>query len=139
MKLTDTRRGQAAEVVARIQAMVARAYEHIVDVAEDVAVGPRRDLGYELPFRDGRLAVTQIRRWILDEDLAPQIILCHLDVVTDDLQRFLGQGQRQQVGEMSPIDRVPCEMLGNKAWLDALHEPSEPLEVLFVEPFRASE
>src|ERR1051325_9634510 len=40
---------------------------------------------------------------------------------------------------MNSTDRVPCEMLRDEAGLDAPHEPSEPLEGLFVEPFRASE
>src|SRR5262249_55150748 len=139
MDFADARGWKAAQVVARIEAVIACAHEDVIDIAEDAAVGPRGDLGHELPFRERGMAETQIGRWILDEDLAPQKILRHLDVAADDVERFLGERQRQQVGEMSPIDRVPCEMLRDEAGLDALHEPSEPLELVLVEPFRASE
>src|ERR1051325_6292757 len=91
MDLADAGRWQATKVMARIETVVARAYEHIVDVAQDAAVGARGDLGDELPFRDGGMAVTQIRRWILDQDPATQEILRYLDVAADDVERLLGE------------------------------------------------
>src|ERR1044072_7525671 len=139
MDLADAGRWQATKVMARIETVGARAYEHIVAAAQDAAVGARGDLGDELPFRDGGMAVTQIRRWILDQDPATQEILRYLDVAADDVERLLGERERQEIGEMNSVDRVPRRMLRDEAGLDAPHEPSEPLEVLFVEPFRASE
>src|ERR1041384_5709341 len=125
MDLADAGRWQATKVMARIETVVARAYEHIVDVAQDAAVGARGDLGHELPLQEGGMAESQIRGWILDEDLAPQKILRHLDVAADDVERFLGEGQRQQVGERRSIDRVPCEMLRDEAGLAAPHGPPD--------------
>src|ERR1044071_4007974 len=93
MDFAESRAWKTAQVVARIEAVIACAYEDVVDIAEDAAVGPRGDLGHELPLQEGGMAESQIRGWILDEDLAPQKILRHLDVAADDVERFLGEGQ----------------------------------------------
>src|SRR5712664_2549973 len=85
------------------------------------------------------MAVAQVGRRVFDEDLASEKILRDLDVAAHDGQRFLGERQGEQVGEMRTVDGVPREMLGDEARLDSLHEGSDAAQMALVEPFGAAE
>ncbi len=85
------------------------------------------------------MAVAQIGRCVLDEDPAPEKILCDLDVAANDRERLLGERQRQEIGKVRAADRAPGKMLGYEPRADALRQVSQPREVPLVEPVGAAE
>src|SRR5690242_10836546 len=89
MDFADGGRRQRIEVGRRVPAVVVRAHEDIVDVAENAAAGARGDGGEKLPLRDGRMLELQVRRGILDENWAPQARLGLIDVPANDIERLL--------------------------------------------------
>src|SRR5438128_8958925 len=97
MELGDGSRRQRPQVGERVEGVIARAHVDVVDVAQDAAAGARRDGGDELPLRDGGMAVTQVRRWVLQQESAAEELLRPLHVAADDAERLLGKRQRQQI------------------------------------------
>lgn len=79
----------------------------LVDVAEDAAAGSRGDFGYELRLRDRGMAVTEVSRWVLDQQPPAERLLRLLAVIAKDIEALFGVGQRQQVVEIGSTDRAP--------------------------------
>src|SRR5438128_2320777 len=99
--------------------MIATADVDVVDVAQDAAAGPLGDGGDELPFRNSRMPVLQVRGWILDQKLMLQILLCLLDMAADKVECLFRHRQRQQVGEISTTHDAPGKMLRDQARVEA--------------------
>src|SRR5258707_10155345 len=84
------------------------------------------------------MAVAQIRRWILEQEAAEDL-LRPLHVAADDAERLPGERQRQQIGKMRAAARRPREMLGNERGVDPPGKFGETPQVARVEPFGAAE
>src|SRR5216117_1296134 len=82
--LADALRRQGVQIAPRIEAVVAGAYEDVVDVAQDAASGALGECRDEFPFGDLRMPVAQVRRGVLDKYSAPERLLRSLDVAADD-------------------------------------------------------
>ena len=79
----------------------------IIDVAQDAAVGPRRQLGQKNRLVDCGVAETQVNGGILDEESPAQHVLGTIDVAAHSAQRFLGIGQGQQIVEIGADVNAP--------------------------------
>src|SRR5260221_573953 len=99
MDLADCGGRQRGQIVRRVPAVVRRAHEDVVDIAQDATAAALGDGGEELPFEDDRMAGAQITRRVLDENAALQMVLKTLDIPADDVERLLGERKRQQVAE----------------------------------------
>src|SRR5216683_1328910 len=129
MDLADCRDRERGQILRRVPAVVRRAHEDVVDVAEDAAAGARHHGGEKLPFRNRRMAVAQIARRVLDEDAALQMILESAVIVADDVKRLLGERKRQQVAEIGTLTRAPGKMVRDESRRNALGHLANPLEV----------
>ena len=110
----DLVRRQFPEVSLSAPAVVARADEEVVDVAEHPAAGSSHDLPQELPFGDARMLELDVGGRILDEDGPPQPLLDLHDVPAHDIERLFGHRQRQQICEVAASDDAPGQMLGDE-------------------------
>src|SRR5215831_14718365 len=120
MDLADRASAQGGEISARVPAVIAGAHVDVVDVAQNAAAGTGGNGGKEFPLGNRRMLEREIRRRILDEDAALEKGLCLIDVATDDIERFLGQWQRQQVTEIRAGHDAPRKMLGHEPRFETL-------------------
>src|SRR5438552_1325436 len=139
VNLTDGVYGQRRKIRGRAPAMIATADVDVIDVAQDAAAGALRDGGDELPFGNDRLAVLKIRRRILDENLPLQIRLRLLDMAANDIECFFGHRQRQEVGNVDPVDHAPGQMLRDEARLEALDDLAYALQMSAIERLGAAQ
>ena len=94
----------------------------VVDVEKNLAPGHCRDLSQELALRNRRFAVLEIRRRILDQDLAPEIILHFTDAAAEVSQRLLRVRKRQQVVQVASVDGAPGQVIGHEPRRDAIDQ-----------------
>ena len=62
-----------------------------------------------------------------------------IDIAADDVERFFGHRQRQQVGQIGAAADAPGDVLGNQSGLDALGDLPDAIEMRRVEAFGAAE
>lgn len=137
--LSDRLRRQGVQVGHGVPAVVARADVDVVDIAEDAAPRALRHLGDEFPFGNGRVRVAKVARRVLDQDSALQPILCLIHMAADEVERLVGHGQRQQVGQVGAARHAPGEVLRDEPGLDAANDLPDAFEVGKVQAFGAAE
>ena len=125
MEFADRLGRQRAQIALRIPAVIGRADEDVVDVADQPAAGALHQRAEKLRFGNRRMAELQIGRRVFHQDGPPERVLDFGDVAADHVEAFLGQRQRQQIGEKIVIDRAPGQMFGDQSRLDALGERRE--------------
>src|SRR6266852_5465221 len=97
----------------------------IVDVAEQPAAGPPRQLGQELRFWNSRVVEPEVARGILDQDALAKGLLNLVDVRRDNGQGLIRVGKWEQVVEVCASGRAPREVFGNEAGLDPVDQGLE--------------
>src|SRR6266436_1647298 len=120
---------ERVQIRDRVEAQIPRRDVDIVDVAEQPAAGPPRQLGQELRLWNGRVAEPEITRRILDQDAVAKRLLNLVGMRRDHGQGLIRVGKREQVVEVGASGRAPREVLGNEAGLDPVDQGLEPLEV----------
>ena len=130
---------QRGDIGRGIPAVVMGADTDVIDVAQDAETGAGCDRRHELPFRNNRIAEGDVGRGVFDQDASPQMGLRLVDVAAHDFKRFLGHWQGKQIGEVSPTDDIPGDMLGHQAGLDPLGNLPDALEMRRIDPFGAAE
>ncbi len=78
-------------------------------------------------------ANAEIRRDVLDRELATEGLLDRSDARRNVRERFLGVRQGQQVVEMAPADTAPAQVLGDERGLDPIGEALQLGDVPVVE------
>src|ERR1700751_1028725 len=79
------------------------------------------------------MAVAQVRGRVFDQQPAPERLLSLLDMAAEEVEAFLGIGERQQVVQESPGNRAPGQVLGNQHRLDALDQRLKAAEMNAIE------
>src|SRR5712692_574999 len=120
---------ERVQVRDRVETQIPRRDVDIVDVAEQPAAGPSRQLSQELRLWNGRVAEPEIARGILDQDAVAKRLLHLVDMRSDHGQGFICTWQREEVVEVCTSGRAPREVLGNEAGLDPVDQSLEPLQV----------
>src|SRR6185437_2540352 len=133
VNFADAPRGQRGEIGRRVPTVVAGAYVDVIDVAQDAAAGPLRDSADEVPFWNRRVRKVQVRGRILEQDRPPQKRLDAFDVAADDVERFVGQRQWQQVGKIDAVDDTPGKMLGDESGFETLDDRSHARKMIRVD------
>jgi hypothetical protein len=124
---------QTGEVGVRIEPVVVGAHLDVVHVEQDPAIGSLRDRGEELPLGHGGVAVGDVRRDVLERDLAPEDIL-NADHSLDDVrERLLGVGERPEVVDVMAAVPSPAQVIGHERRLDSVDEPPQVREVPLVD------
>ena len=111
MNLEDAIRRDRVDVFHRIEAMIMRTDEDIVDIEQDAAVGFFRDRHQEIPFADHVAFEAQIGGNILEGDSTTETILDLPNAfgdVGDDVVRI---GQWKQIVELCTRDAGPTQMI----------------------------
>ena len=133
MDLRDGVAGNRVQVRPRIETVVHRVDVDVVDVEEELAAAAPGDCGHEVPFGHRVGLEAQIRRDVLDEKRPPEGGLHRVDAIAHQREGLVGEGQRQQVVEVTAIDATPAQVLGYGRGLDAGDEPLQAREVYGVE------
>ena len=133
MELRHPLHRDAAEVLRRVESVVARAHVHVVHVQQEQAVRAPRDLGQELPFGDPGGGVGEVAGDILQHDAPPEPLL-HLGNPAHHVgQRLLGEGHGQEVVRVVPPEGAPAEVVRDPGRLHRLRERPDVIEVLDVQ------
>src|SRR5271169_1684577 len=88
--LADRLDRRRVEIGDGVEPEIPRADMDVVDVAEDAAAGSTGDFGHEFRLRDRRLPVTEVSRWVLDQQPPTERLLRLLDVIAKDIEALLG-------------------------------------------------
>ena len=113
----------------RVETQIPRRDVDVVDVAEQPAAGPPRQLGQEHRLWNGRVVEPEITRRVLDQDVVAKRLLNLVDMRRDHGQALIRVGQREQMVEVCASGRAPREVLGDEARLDPVDQGLEPLQV----------
>ena len=131
--------GQRGEISRCVPTVVAGADVDVVDVAQDAAAGTLGDRGKEFPLGNARMLEAQIRGRVLDQDTALEIRLGPIHVAADEVERFLGHGQRQQVGKVRTADDAPRKMLGDEPRFEAFDDAPDTIQMGAIKALGAAE
>src|SRR5258707_9193875 len=88
---------ERAQIRDRVEAQIPRRDVDIVDVAEQPAGGPARQLGQELRLWNGRVAEPEVTRRILDQDALAKALLNLVDMRRDHGPGLIRVGKREQM------------------------------------------
>ena len=110
MDFADCRERKVGEGTIRVEAVIGRADEHVVDVEQQAAARPADDLGQKLRLADRGLGEGDVGRRVLQENRALERGLDDLDVLADPVQRLVRVGQGQEIVEKGApcVDQARC-------------------------------
>src|SRR5580698_1746419 len=104
MKLANPVRGDRLQISQRIEAMIDAADINIVDVEEDGAVRPLRDLAQKFPFVHVGGMKGQIARDIFKQQLPSQRVLYLAHPFYDRGECFFRVGKGQEIVQVASLD-----------------------------------
>ncbi len=113
----------------RVEAVIGRADEDVVDVEQEAAAGTLDDFGEKLRLADRGFGEGDVGRGVLEKDRALERGLHDLDVLADPVERLFRVGQGQEIVEESARVRRPGEMLGEDRRLIPRGHAREPREM----------
>lgn len=131
--LLDQPARNAAEILARIEAMVPRGHIDVVDIEQDPATATLGDFAEKLPLGDRGGREFQIAGDILDQNAPAQDFLDLAHPSGHVAERLFGLGERDEIVQVTAPDRAPAQMLGHQPRREPIHQilktsarPSEP-------------
>ena len=116
-------------------AEVQRVDHDVVDVEQHAAAGAPAQLREELRLGDRVVGERQVSRQVLDQDSPAQALLHLRDVAAEDVERLVGERDRQQVvgmqhrGSAGTRRAREAGVVGDARRLDALREARQPIEM----------
>ena len=125
--------GNARQIVCRIEAVIEGRDIDVVDVEQQVAIGPPRQFGQEVPFVHGIGGEGDIGRGVFQGDTPSQDILHMDDPRRHMVQGFLGQGQGQQIVQVDAVGAGPAQMVGDDRRVDQVGQRLEVLEIIVIQ------
>src|SRR5579862_700297 len=111
VELDDAFARNRVDIGARIETMIERADEDVVDVEQDAAVGALCDLREELPFGHLRIAKRHVAGNILDEHGTLEEVLRLANARRDMTHNLGGVWQRQQIMQIASADARPAQVI----------------------------
>ena len=124
---------ERVQIGPRIGAVVLGRDEHVVDVEQQPAAGPPRQLGEKVDLGDRAFGEPHIGGRIFQQHHAAERRLHRVDMLGDARQSLGRIRQRQKIVEIDAAVRRPGEMLGEALRLVARAEDLEPREMLTIE------
>ena len=119
-----------------VEAVIGGTDVDIVDIEQQVAPGPGAHRVDKLPFGHDRRVKADIARRIFDQHRPAEQALGQINILADQIKRFLGIGQRQQVMRIERCGARPAQMVGDEQRFDLVDQSAQPGEVGPVKPVR---
>src|SRR5262249_43484407 len=123
----------AIEVAAGVKTMVHGIDVQVIDVEQYAAAGLAHQRGQEFPFGNFGALELEVTRDVLDQNLAAECVLHVANPCRGVSQCLLRVGQRQEVIQVTAIERAPREVLGYQHGLKLAHQTLELLQVISIE------
>ena len=130
-----------------LQLQVQRIHMEVVDIHQQAAAGAPRQCGEKAWFVHVGAIPPDVGGEVFNGDRASELLLHPLYVVGHDCQRFVGEGDGQQVGGMegavtlraAPRTARETCVVTHAGWLYALHQPRQAVQMPGVQPGRRPE
>ena len=133
VKLSDALPRDGVEKGGRIEPVVVRADEHVVDVQQEAAVGALGERGQKLRLAHRRVPVGQVAGDVLHQDPTPEPLLHARHARRHVRQRLLGERQRPQIVRAVTAEARPAEVVRDPGRLDLRRQRRQPIEVAGVQ------
>ena len=85
------------------------------------------------------MPIPQIRGGVFDQDAASETGLHRIGIAANDIERFPGHRQRQEVGEIMAAHYAPRQVLGDEFWFEPSDQISQALQMVAVDPLGTAE
>ena len=122
-----------------VEAMVVGAHVDVVDVEQEVAVGPAGNLAQELPLRKLAVRERHVAGDVFEREPAPEHVLNRCDAGNDVRERFLRVRQRPKIVAVVWSPGAEAEVVRNNRGLDLVAERAQGVKVVAVEWGNASD
>lgn len=130
VQLHHPRGRDCRQVPLWIEAVVAGGHINVVHVEQQQAIGFLGQGDQELPLGEAVAGGGQVRRRVLQNQLAPQPIL-HLPHAAGDVgEALLRVRQRQQVVQVDAIDTGPAQVIRHPGRLDAVDQRRQAVQII---------
>ena len=139
VKLPDALPRDGVEKGGRIEPVVVRADEHVVDVQQEAAVGALGERRQKLRLAHRRVPEGEIAGDVLHQDAPPEPLLDARHARRHVRQRLLGERQRPQIVPAVAAEARPAEVIRDPGRLDLRRQRRQPIEVADVERVRRPE
>ena len=116
-----------------IEAVVDAADIDVVHIEQQMAIGAAHQLRNEFPFAQFVCRVSDIARYVFEQNPAAEKILHLLHAIRQMPQRRFGVRHRQQIVQIVMIDARPAQVIRNPAGLHAVDQSLEFPQVAAVE------